>query len=124
MSVNNFSIMLGHFPVFLVEPVLHRIKCLAQGHNTVPPVSHELATLQSLPLHTSLCIIYNTQGIYSNLYILIMTMPRKSNSFLARGDLLSAANPCTQLGTLIRTNEMSPLAMQELPSDKKNHLLF
>ena len=46
IPVNIVSIMMGHFPVFLHSTSSkQRIKCLAQGHNTVPPVSLELATL-------------------------------------------------------------------------------
>ena len=48
IQVNNFSVMLGHFPVFLgYTNTKQRIKYLAQGHNTVPPVSLEPATLLS-----------------------------------------------------------------------------
>ena len=42
-----FSVMLGHLSVFLCwTSTQHRIKCLAQGHNTVIPVSLELMTLR------------------------------------------------------------------------------
>ena len=47
VSVNNFSVMLGRFSVFLaLTSTKLRIKCLAQGHNAVSPVSFELATLR------------------------------------------------------------------------------
>ena len=48
ISVNNFSIMSGHFPVFLGgTSAKQRIKCLDQGHNIVPLVYLKQATLQS-----------------------------------------------------------------------------
>ena len=48
VPVNNFSVMSGHVPVFLGWACSwQRIKCLAQGHNTVPLVSLEPATLRS-----------------------------------------------------------------------------
>ena len=44
--VNNFSIMPGR--VFLgLTSTKQRIKCLAQGHNTVPPVRHKPAAPRS-----------------------------------------------------------------------------
>ena len=43
VPVINFSVMPGRFPVFLgCTSTKQRIKCLAQGHNTVPPISLEL----------------------------------------------------------------------------------
>ena len=47
IQVNNFSVMSGKFPEFLGwTRTEQRIKCLAHGHNTVPPLSLELATPQ------------------------------------------------------------------------------
>ena len=40
--VNIFSVMLGHF-----TGLKQRIKCLSQGHNTVPPVWLEPGAPQS-----------------------------------------------------------------------------
>ena len=53
--VNNFSVMSGHFPVFMgLTSIKLRIKSIAQGHNTLPPVSLEPVTLDpksnTLPL--------------------------------------------------------------------------
>ena len=46
--VNNFSVMLGHIPVFMGSTDAEEmIKCLAQGHSTVPALSIELAILRS-----------------------------------------------------------------------------
>ena len=46
ISVNNFSVMSGKFPVFLGKTsTKQRIKCFAQGHNTVSTVSFEPVTL-------------------------------------------------------------------------------
>ena len=40
-----FSVMLGHFPVLVDWTITkQRIKCLSQGHNTVPLVSLEFVT--------------------------------------------------------------------------------
>ena len=46
VPVNNFSVMLGRFP-WLNQYLAIKTKCLAQGHNTVPLVRFEPATLQS-----------------------------------------------------------------------------
>ena len=43
ISVNNFSIMLGCFPG-LKQYKAVKIKCLAQGHNTMPQVSLKVGT--------------------------------------------------------------------------------
>ena len=50
--VNNFSVMSGQ--VFLgLTSTKQRIKCLAEGHNTVPSVSIEPATLQFQVKHST-----------------------------------------------------------------------
>ena len=47
-TINNFSTMLGWFPVFLGwTSTKQRIKCLAHWHNTVTSVSLEPVTLRS-----------------------------------------------------------------------------
>ena len=55
VPVNNFSVMLGPFPVFLGwTSTKQRIKCLAQWHNTVPPdksVSQKIIFFISQPKH-------------------------------------------------------------------------
>ena len=70
--VNNFSVISGCFPVFLVWTSItkQRIKCLAQGNNTVPSVSLELAPL-SLPL--SPCTLWREINItlWYNIYLFI-----------------------------------------------------
>ena len=48
VPVNNCSVMLRSFPFFLDRTsTKQRIKCLAQGHNTVASVSPELETFRS-----------------------------------------------------------------------------
>ena len=46
--INNFSVMSRHFTESLGwTSTKQRIKCLAQGHNTMPPLSLKLVTLRS-----------------------------------------------------------------------------
>ena len=46
VPVNNFSVKSGRLSIFLgLTNTKQRLKCLAQGHNTVTPVSLKLATL-------------------------------------------------------------------------------
>ena len=53
VPVNNFSVMLGR--VFLGSTSTKQgLMCLAQGHNTVPPVRLEPATPQSRDKHSTL----------------------------------------------------------------------
>ena len=48
IPVNNFSVMPGKCPVFLGRTsTKQRIKCLAQEHNTMRPVSLEPVAFQS-----------------------------------------------------------------------------
>ena len=49
IPVNNFSVMLEHFLVFLCCTITtkHMIKCIAQEHNKMPLVSLKLATVWS-----------------------------------------------------------------------------
>ena len=43
VTVNNFLVIFGFFPAFLGwTSTKQRIKCLTQGHNTVPPMSLKL----------------------------------------------------------------------------------
>ena len=49
VPVNNFSVMSWCFPVFMVwTSTKQRIRCLAQGHTTVPPLSIELGLLLAI----------------------------------------------------------------------------
>ena len=43
LYLNNFSVMLGHFPVLILDAE-DKFKCLAIGHKAVPPMSLEPAT--------------------------------------------------------------------------------
>ena len=50
IPVNKFSVMSGRFPVYLGKTSAKQsmFKCLAQGHNTEPPVSLQLE-IQLIP---------------------------------------------------------------------------